>query len=241
MATSAPNLAVVERLDARIRELSNQQFETDEFRRLFALPLTPARARAWTIHLAHFIHNRRDCWGYALGASPLDVKQLIWEHEREELIHDPRAGSDHATLAFREAELFGLTPEDILSAPLDPAAATAIYGWLYLAKDPRWLVALVAVSIIEFRNSEDVIRGGGFSGRMRAKLHRELGIPTEQLQNQNVHTAADVEHALILRQVLDRHVHTEEDAALVLWAVEQSLLVDRCYRAGELHAMELAE
>jgi hypothetical protein len=241
MTASAPNQALVERLDTRLRELSNQQFDTPEFRRLFALPFTPARARAWTIHQAAFVKNRRDCWGYALGASPIDVKQLIWEHERDELIHDPRAGTDHTTLTYKEARRFGLTPEEIQSAPLDPSATTAIYGWLYLAKDPRWLVSLVAVSIIEFRNSEQVLHHGGYSGRMRLKLQEELGIPAEHLENQNVHTAADVEHALILRQVLDRHVHTEEDAALVLWAAEQSLVVDRCYRAAETHAMELAE
>jgi hypothetical protein len=241
MATATSNRALVERLDARLRELSNLQFDTAEFRRLFALRLTPARARVWTIHMAHFVRNRRDCWGYALGAAPVDVKQLIWEHERDELIHDPRAGTDHTTLGYREAERFGLTPQDILNAPLDPLATTAMYGWLYLAKDPRWLVPLVAVSIIEFRNSEEVLQHGGYSGRMRSKLQAELGIPAEQLQNQNVHTAADIEHALILRQVMDRYVHTEQDAELVLWAAEQSLLIDRCFRAGETQAMELAE
>ena len=86
MATSTT--ALVDELN----RLANAQFESPEFRHLLALPLTVPRARCYTIHMAHYVNNRRDCWGYVQGAAPLPVKRLVWAHEQEELIHDPRAG-----------------------------------------------------------------------------------------------------------------------------------------------------
>ena len=55
----------------KLNRLANAQFDTPEFLRLISLPLTVHRARCYTIHMAHYVNNRRDCWGYVQGAAPL--------------------------------------------------------------------------------------------------------------------------------------------------------------------------
>ena|ERR1043166_4876439 len=68
--------------------IANAQFETPEFQRLLSVKLTLPRARFYIIHNALYNKNRRDGWGFVLGAAPLDVKKLVWTHEEDELISD---------------------------------------------------------------------------------------------------------------------------------------------------------
>ena len=75
----------------------NRHFETPEYKQLFSVRLTPARQKIWDLHYPHYIKSRRDCWGAAAVNAPLDVKRAIWEHEKDELIFDPRMGSAHLT------------------------------------------------------------------------------------------------------------------------------------------------
>src|SRR5579883_3119342 len=82
-----------------LNRLANAQFASPEFQHLLSIKFTPARARCYAVHLARYQDHRRDCWGYVQGAAPLPVKRLIWAHESEELINDPRADADHSTLA----------------------------------------------------------------------------------------------------------------------------------------------
>src|SRR5437868_6895136 len=113
---------------AQVYAMANQQFDSPEFRRLLELPLTMERARFFTIEMARYIQNRRDCWAYAQGAAPLDVKRLIWAHEQEELMLDPVVGMDHVALATREAEALGLTAGDLAAAPVFPGSTAAFYA-----------------------------------------------------------------------------------------------------------------
>src|SRR4051812_30206342 len=104
-----------------VRELDRltiAHFETPEFRHLLSVPITLARAQCYVLHRAHFQRNRRTVWPYVQAAVPLDLKHMIWEHEREELDYDPRAGSDHITLGNRECEALGLRVAEIESAEL---------------------------------------------------------------------------------------------------------------------------
>src|SRR4051812_47496551 len=82
-----------------LNRMANAQYETPELRHLLSIRLTPARARCYAAHLSRYQDHRRDCWGYVQGAAPLAVKRLIWAHEQDELIADPRAGMDHSTLS----------------------------------------------------------------------------------------------------------------------------------------------
>ncbi|MGZ8486705.1 MAG: hypothetical protein ACXW6R_23300, partial [Candidatus Binatia bacterium] len=89
---------LVKDLCAELDQMVNDQFDSVEFMALLDLPLTMERARFYVVQNALYTSNRRDCWGYVQGAAPLDVKRVIWEHESDELINDPRAGMDHYNL-----------------------------------------------------------------------------------------------------------------------------------------------
>ena len=65
--------------------MANEQFDSLAFRRLLATKFTQKRAQEYSIQMAHYVKNRRDCWGYVQGSAPLDGKKLIWEHEEDEL------------------------------------------------------------------------------------------------------------------------------------------------------------
>jgi hypothetical protein len=43
---------------------------------------------------------------------PIEVKRVIWAHEEEELIRDPRCGSDHCSLHARRCMALGITRRD---------------------------------------------------------------------------------------------------------------------------------
>ena len=217
---------------AELRRMANAQFETPEFRALLDLPFTRERARVFTIHMARYIANRRDCWAYVQGGAPLEVKRLIWRHEQEELIEDPNVGTDHFTLATREARALGLSAEDIEQAEPLPGAVSAFYAWTYLAKDRPWLEGVAASSILELRNSGAVVVGGSLSSRIRRKLVEEAGLPAEGLVNQNRHSVADDEHATLLDHVVDKYVCTEQEKAQILRGAVDSLLVDRAFRGA---------
>ncbi len=227
-----------EELIKYIKVLANDHFETPEIQYYLNTRFTHARCRCWVIHQAHFVRNRRDCWALAMGQAPLDVKREIWLHEQDELIGDPRAGGeDHFSLITREAWLFGVGKEEIESAQLHPFVAAALEAWLHLGKK-SWLESFASVSVVEAINSDAIVKGGGFSHRIRAKLVSEVGIRQDLLKDKNVHVEADQEHALLLDKVLLKHLHTEWDRELVLEAVKKSLVTHRAYRAGAAFAMQ---
>ena len=228
----------VAELIAELNRLANAQFDSPEFRHLLSIRLTPARARCYAVHLARYQDHRRDCWGYVQGAAPLPVKRLIWAHEQEELISDPRAGTDHSTLAAREAETLGMTREEFEQFELAPGAIAAFYAWIHLSKDRPWLEAFTVSSMLERRNDDSVIHGGGLSHRMGRKMAEELGIPLKQLTNSTVHMAADVEHAKLLEWVAERYATTDEARNAMLRAARDTFIVDRAFRGAIAEALE---
>ena len=234
-------LGSVEALEAEIDKLANHQFETPEYELLFSTRFTLPRARILAIHLAQFVRNRRDCWGYVSGGAPLDVKRVIWEHEGEELVRDPRVDTDHYTLITREAEALGLTAEDIENAELIPACVAACYGWLHLVKSSSWIEGFTMQGALEKRNSDAVMRGGGFTNRIRRKMIDELGIPQNQLVFLNTHVEADVEHPKMFGSVLARHADTREARVRVLQAAKETFILDRAHRGAIAQAMANSE
>ncbi|HLG73473.1 MAG TPA: hypothetical protein VK009_23885 [Chloroflexota bacterium] len=236
----AANTRAAETL-AEINAMANAQFESPEFRQLLGTRFTRERARFFTIQMGRYVANRRDCWGFAQGASPLDVKRLIWAHEQEELVLDPEVGMDHFTLATREAELLGLTEQDFEDADVHPACQAAFYAWIHLAKDRPWLEAVATCSVLEVRNSGAVIQGGSLSSRIKRKFVDELGLPAEQLINTGRHSVADEAHATLLQQVLAAHVHTASDQAAVLRGARESYILDRAFRGALAAGMAALE
>jgi hypothetical protein len=207
-----------------IDEMVNRQFDTAEFKKLFAVPLTPARVQVHRHHMTYYAANRRDCWAFVAGKAPLDVKRAIWEHEKDELIHDARMGRAHVTeedLQERDQSL------------LVPGARASFYAWLYCAREKPWLEGLVYSHILERRNNGAVVKGGGLSERWKRKQNVELGIKEAEKDFQTtVHAVADEEHSDLFEPVFARYVHSPAAAEAVLAAARDCLVIDRAFRGA---------
>lgn len=223
---------------AQIKQMANDHFQTPEIQYFLATEMTPARARVWVAHQAYFVRNRRDCWALASSLAPLDVKRRIWKHEEDELILDPRAGTDHSTLSAREAETLGMTPEEFQRAQVVPGAIAAFYAWIHLSKDRPWLEAFTASSMLERRNDDSVIQGGGLSRRIGYKMANELGIPLKELTNSTVHMDADLEHSKMLERVAEQYATTEEGRQAMLRGARETYVIDRAFRGAVAEALE---
>jgi pyrroloquinoline quinone (PQQ) biosynthesis protein C len=227
-------VALIHELD----RLTIAQFETPEFRQLLSLPITLARAQCYVLHRAHFQRNRRTVWPYVQAAVPLDLKRMIWDHEREELDYDPRAGTNHIILGNRECEAVGLNVAEIEAAELVPAASACFWAWIHLAITRPWLEAFTASSMMERMNSGQVIPAGGLSEQMGRNIAQGLGIPLERLVNSSVHMEADVEHSTMLDFVAERYATTDEARQAMLRGARDSFIIDRAFRGAIAEAME---
>ena len=218
--------------------LCNEQFETAPFKRLLRAKFTRERAQQYSIQMAHYVKNRRDCWGYVQGSAPLEVKKLIWRHEEDELIGRKDAGKmDHITLAVKEGEVLGLAAEAFDRTAGLEGGAVCFSAWIRLAQAP-WLEAIAGSAILEMRNSSELIRGGSLSRRIGEIFERDLGIPMKKQINNAEHVVMDVEHAHLLMQVARRYATTEADRQAILRGARASLLIDRVYRG---HLADMVE
>lgn len=225
------------KLIEELNRMVNRQFETPEFVRFLSVRLTRERARFFTVEGAHYIKNRRDCWGYVQGGAPLDVKSIIWKHEEDELINDPRCGTDHYTLTVRTAESLGLTRAEVDGAAPFPLGRAVLYAWIHLAKGSSWLEAFTASAILERRNNGKIVSGGSLSARIGKKWVEELGFRWEDMPDINVHKDADEEHSDLMEMIFDRHANTARDEQAVLRGARESLEIDRAYRGALADAM----
>ena len=107
----------IEKMWEELVGLCNAQFISAPFKRLLSAKFTQARAQQYSIQMAYYVQNRRDCWGYVQGSAPFEIKKLIWQHEEDELIGQKAQGKvDHITLAVQEGEVFGLSAARFVSA-----------------------------------------------------------------------------------------------------------------------------
>ena len=212
----------------------NRHFETPEYKQLFSVRLTPARQKIWDLHYPHYIKSRRDCWGAAAVKAPLDVKRAIWEHEKDELIFDPRMGPAHLT----DEQMAEATAETNLL----PGARAAIMAWMYLSTTRPWIEALTVNHITERKNNPAVVKGGGFTARFAHKRVADQGGTIEGLDiNTKVHMVADEDHSDMFEPIYDRYIIDERTAQAVIRAAQDSLDVDRAYRSALATAMARIE
>jgi hypothetical protein len=210
--------------------MANEQFASPAFRRLLRTKFSRERAQQYSIQMAYYVKNRRDCWGYVQGAAPLEIKKIIWEHERDELIGKESEGKqDHIALAVKEGEVLGLGAEAFKDTPCIEGGVVCFNAWVGLAQRP-WLEAIAASAILEIRNSGELIEGGSLSRRIGEIFARDLGIPLKQQINNAEHVVMDVEHAHLLLQVARQYATTESAQKAVLRGAAESLLIDRVYR-----------
>ncbi|MCZ6626110.1 MAG: iron-containing redox enzyme family protein [Deltaproteobacteria bacterium] len=225
-------------LQATLDRMVNEQFETPEFKRFLSVPLTMERARFFVLQNALYTKNRRDCWGYIQGSAPLDVKALVWKHESDELINDPRCNTDHFSLCVKQGEVLGLTPEDFETAQLPPMARACFYAWIHIATRNHWLTAFTSSQMLERRNNGQIVKGGGLSLRVGKKFEKELGIELKKMVSLDVHAVADTEHSDMMAEVYLRYATTPEAQNAVLQGARESMAIDRAYRGALATMME---
>ena len=210
-------------------QMVNHWYETPEIKRLLTVPLTPARLAFRHLHMTFFGNNRRDCWAAVACTAPLDVKRAIWQHEKDELIYDPRMGKAHVT----EEDLGANKESDLI-----PGARAAFYAWLYCAREKLWLEGLACSHILERRNNDRIVRGGTLTQRLVRRQELELGIKKEDQDiGTQVHLIADVDHSALLDEVFTRYVSDDFTARQVLRGAEESLAIERCFHGAVATAM----
>ena len=218
--------------------LCNQQFESQPFKRLLGANFTKLRAQHYSIQMAYYVQNRRDCWGYVQGSAPLPVKQIIWRHEEDELIgHKAQGKVDHITLAVKEGEVFGLSAEAFEKTARMEGGEVCFSAWIRLSQK-SWLEAIAASAILEMRNSAELIQGGSLSHRIAAIFERDLAIPMKKQINNAEHVVMDVEHAHLLMQVAKPYATTASAQEAILRGARESLMIDRVYRGHLADMME---
>ena len=217
------------RLDKTLRAMANEVFKSDEYRHFFSIRLSRGRAAYYIFERSHFHLNRRQCWALVQAKAPFDVKQLVWDHEREELAGDAERGvENHWVLGMKEGLTVGLKPRDFDKPPSD-CTRICTDAWAHVAGTSPWLEAVAASGVLEIANSDEVVKGGGVARRVARKLTKELGIPLRDQHSNKEHVVVDIEHANLLMQVAATHVRTKEDVDLVLSGAARSLAINRTW------------
>jgi hypothetical protein len=234
MDTVANARDALEEMRRSLWDQANAQFDSPQFRRLFALRMSKARAAVYMVQRTLWTINRREAWALSQAVAPLEVKKLIWEHEREELEGDAaRDMPDHYTLGVQEAASVGMTPEDFDRIGPCDGLLTCTYAWRQLAGHNHWLKAFASIACLDISNSDAIVKGGGMSHRMAVKFRDEAGLSFKQ-QTMNVeHMSADVRHATLFMEVAERHALTPEARALMLEGARESWAIDRVWK-GQL-------
>jgi hypothetical protein len=219
-------------------DLARAQHDSRAYRRLFSVPLSVARVREHHLQKAIWVLNRRDCWAYAQAKSPFGVKQLIWEHESEELHGGGERNVDnHYALSVKEGEALGLTPEDFAKATPTDTVLTCMKAWVQLVKDEHWLKSFAACAALELTNADDIV-GEGASHKMALRIRDQLGIGMEKQQSLQEHMQADVEHATIMMTVAKRHADTDRKRRKMVDGAKESWAIDRVFREHLADLME---
>jgi hypothetical protein len=223
---------LVKDLSGKLDQMVNDQFDSVEFKAFLDVPLTLERGRFYVVQNALYTSNRRDCWGYVQGGAPLDVKRVIWQHESDELINDPRAGMDHFNLTVKQGEVIGLKREDFDNAQVPAMVQACFHAWHHIAMRGHWLTAYAASHMLERRNNGKIVKGGGMSFRVGKKFENELGISLKRMISLDVHVVADMDHSENISEMFERYVKTTEDCERVLEGARESMAIDRAYRGA---------
>ena len=213
---------VIEELNDLARKFANEQLDKE-----FAGQLTRERGRVLAVQWALFNRNRRDCWGAVQCSSPLDVKRVIWKHESEELINDPRCGSDHYSLHVRRCMALGLTAEEVETAQPLPGCRAAFYGWLHIARTKPWLEALSASSILERSVDRSVVHRD-----VRAEITkwvRDLNLEEKDLEVLTANDNADEDHSDMMEGIFLKYATTPETKAMLMQGAKDSLDMFRTF------------
>lgn len=222
---------MLSRLQRQLYREANDLFKTDEYKRFFGTKLTKKRAQFYIINRATFVLGRRACWAYVQARALFDVKQLIWEHEEDELAGNKERGvADHLTLGIKEGVSVGLTRRDFNKIKPCEGSQICSYAWQHAADRLLWLGGAALLGGLEIANADGIIKGGGMSHRMAHKLRRELGIPLSRQPSNQDHMDVEDEHSKFLITVAKHHMKTKDDydtimhGARTTWAINKTWL-----------------
>jgi hypothetical protein len=229
---------LADRLDAELTALAQAQFTTPEFELILNTPLTVKRAQFVATQMVFYNVNRRDCWAYVQAKAPWDIKRVIWEHEKDELFHDPRGGSDHRALMSKEAIALGVKEADLAKAQPTPLIAATMMAFSHAASTLPWLGAMTASHFLERRNNGRLMRGGGFSARFREKMVRELKIDSSLLISSNVHVEADMDHSDSIWDAIAVNITDDFAYQTALQGAQMCAMLDRAFRAAVAHEIK---
>jgi hypothetical protein len=239
IVAAPPRRDLVERLETELNALAIGQFSSDEFKLFFETPLTLARARFVAIQMVFYNNNRREGWAHVQARAPWDVKRAIWQHEQDELFHDPRADSDHRALMSKQAIALGVTADDLAAAEITPLVEAVFGGFNYVNASEPWLAALTGAHFLERRNNGNIIPGGAMSKRWRDKIVRELNVDQETLISSNVHIVADMDHSDAIWDAVSGAISDEYEYETALRGARVAARLDRAFRGALAHEMRI--
>ena len=220
-------------LKEELNHIVNEHYQTPEIISFNSFPMTVTRAGTLMVHRVHYTINRRNCWGSVQSSSPMDVKRLIWAHEQDELVSDPRFGGDHHTAEVAKAmKLTSLSAEAIATAELVPGCKAAFEAWLHLSKNSAWLRAFSASAVLERANNNRIVKGGGSAVRDYQRYTPEVRQLIGNVAGHDVHNVADEDHSDMMEVVLDRYALSDEARRQALAGARESLCFDRAYRGA---------
>ena len=237
MTTATKTDPELEKFVRETRALANAQYASPQYKRILSMPLNMARARVYTLQKSHWNLNRRDCWAFAQGHAPMDVKKLIWEHEEDELAGNKARGvEDHYSLQVRQSREIGLGADDFRNSRVREGTRMCLYAYLHLVNAGHWLKSVAACAALEVSNSSEWVEGGGMSWRMGKRFEKDLGIPFEKQLNAKEHAEVDVEHAHMLLQIARAHRDIPGALGLMMEGLVESWDLDRIWK-GQLADM----
>jgi hypothetical protein len=220
-------------LKEELNQIVNEHYQTPEIISFNSFPMTVTKAGTLMVHRVHYTINRRNCWGSVQSSCPMDVKRLIWAHEQDELVSDPRFGGDHHTAEVAKAmKLTGLSADAIGTAELVPGCRAAFEAWLHLSKNSAWLKAFSASAVLERANNNRIVKGGGSALRDYQRYTPQVCQLIGKVAGHDVHNVADEDHSDMMEVVLDRYALSEETRRQALDGARESLCFDRAYRGA---------
>lgn len=226
MAKKNPRVA---RLFRQLSVLGNDVFKSPEYRRFLTMKLTRKRAAYYIFERSHFHLNRRKCWALVSANAPFDIKQLIWEHEEDELQGNVARGvENHWVLGMKEGATVGLTRRDFNRPPSD-CTMICTSAWTHIAEHAPWLEALGSSCMLEIGNSDAIIKGGGVANRFAKKMTRDLKIPLRKQASNKEHMEVDIEHANLLFKAAQNHVTSKEAHDLAVSGARKGIAIYRTW------------
>ena len=225
--------------DEMLNQMTRDTFEAPDVKHFYEVPLTVRRAQVIAQQFGLFVRGRRSAWAYLIARCPhMEIKKELLEHETEEMLYDPRCGSDHYTLWVRHGEAVGLTADEVDHARPLPSTRAALCGWSWLAFNLGWLEGLGGVAVMERVNLDPIIPGGAHQTRAQKRWMGDLGLTEEQLPNFKLHREADTDHKGQTMKLLAEYATTEVQWEGIMDASRQSLEFWQVFLGGIAREME---